>query len=125
VVDLPGLNLKFRTQTLVQTDAIERLLGSPASGKIELDLGDQPVLQGTRAGDQFVLRPLAGRLYWLRGVGTRQAADLPSEGSGSIDLELRRTESLIRVPLATWSAEAVQFDPARACPAWVPPLKPR
>jgi hypothetical protein len=125
VVDLPGLNLQFRFRTLVRTDAIDTLLGSPASGKIELDLGGVPVLQGTRAGDQFELRPLAGRLYWFRGTDTRQAADLPSEGSGTIDLELRRKQTLTRVPLATWRAEPVEFDPARACPAWVPPLKPR
>jgi hypothetical protein len=125
VVDLPGLDFAFRTRTLVQADAIEPLFGSPVSGRIELDLGDQPVLQGTRAGDHFELRPLAGRSYWLRGVGTRQAADLPSEGSGSIELELRHEETRTRVPLATWRAEPVQFDPARACPTWVPPLKPR
>lgn len=125
VVELPGLDFEFRTRTLVQADAIESLFGSPVSGRIELDLGDQPVLQGTRAGDHFVLRPLAGRSYWLRGVGTRQAADLPIEGSGNIELELRRKETLTRVPLATWKAEPVQFDPARACPAWVPPLRPR
>jgi hypothetical protein len=125
VVDVPGLEFEFRTRTLVQAGAIEPLFGSPVSGRIELDLGDQPVLQGTPVGDQFELRPLAGRSYWLRGVGTRQAADLPTAGSGSIDLELRHEETRTRVPLATWKAEPVQFDPARTCPAWAPPLKPR
>jgi hypothetical protein len=88
-----------------------------------VQLGGRAVLRGRVDGPRIALAPVEGRMYWLRATGTRDLADLPAEGSGLIELELRRGQSRTRVPLARWWVEQVTLDPAAACPAWVPPLR--
>jgi hypothetical protein len=122
VLDLPGLAFDYPSMSYVDAAALEALLGAPVSGEVELQLGERAVLRGSVADGKVVLEPVDARMYWLRAAGTRDVADLPTEGSGLIELELRRGDSRVRVPLARWWVEQVTLDPAAACPDWVPPL---